>query len=113
VVEDHALDKVEQELPLRFVDGAGVPSGFRRRTELPDARVNEILVVGRSQGSGQPGLFPDEPFKLVVKSAVRRDLLFARHHIRRIVVNQPASLMIEGADLARDVRELPRGAPEP
>jgi hypothetical protein len=46
-------------------------------TELPDARVNKILVVGRSQGSGQPGLFPNEPLQLAVKSPVRLDALFA------------------------------------
>jgi hypothetical protein len=61
MVEVHALDKVQQEVPPHLLIGAAMPSSFRRRTELPDAGVNKILMVGRSQGSRQLGLFPNEP----------------------------------------------------
>jgi MFS family permease len=86
---------------------AGVCAG----AELANTRVYKVFLLRRSQRCGTLGLLPHKPLQLLVQSAVSEYVLFSRHLIGGISVDQLPSLLVEGADLSGDPCEFSRRAP--
>ena len=64
----------------------------------------------RSQRCDELGLLACKPLEVPVQGAVRGYVLFSRHLLRSIPADEPPPLLVEGPDLPRNARKLPRDA---
>jgi hypothetical protein len=105
-----SFDMIEEKLSLRVEVGAREEACIRRCAELANARVEEILLLRRSECCDL-GLHADETFKLAVECAIRSDILVCRDLVCGIPVDKAPALVVEGPDLLRKTRELSGHAP--
>jgi hypothetical protein len=76
------------------------------RAELPEACLNKILLLRRSERSDEFGLLSDESLLIPIEGAVGGDVFVSRNFLGRIPVDDAAALFLKRPELARHAGEL-------
>src|SRR5262249_7341044 len=105
-VIDDPLEAGYQELAPRVVVRGCLPLRLGAGAELPEARINEILLQRRSQRRHKFGFLLDEALLQTVKRTIGRNVISPRERVARVLVDDLPAFGFEPTEFLCHARKL-------